>query len=249
MACDQRQVVVPRVKAWLSVVVTPLQYAVAWPGQALDYLKDYLTVQRQLVQAVHHWQDQRLLLEAQLQQVNALKLENQQLQSLLSSPMAEQQDRFLLAKVLQLATDAFNHEVMVNRGSQAGVKTGQAVLAAEGIVGQIIEVNPLAARVMLVSDSRSAVPVIDQRSQENFIVIGTGDPNSLSLMNVSSSADLQVGDRLLSSGMGGHFPAGFAVGVVTAIHPQAKSFAQIQVKPAVNLAKLQLVLIPFEVTP
>ncbi len=246
MVLDQKHFVVTRIKSVLQTMVTPLEYAVAYPGKAVVFVRDYLTIQHQLVHAEHRWQDQRLLLEAQVQQVNALKMQNQQLQTLLDSPVVEREDKFLLAKVVTLKNDAFSHEVLLNRGANSGLAIGQAVVAADGIAGQIIATNPLNARAMLVSDSRSAVPVVNERTQENFIVIGTGIADSLALMNVSSSADLKVGDRLMSSGMGGHFPAGFPVGIVALIDTNVKTFAKINVKPAVNLAKLQLVVLPIE---
>lgn len=246
MALDQKQILIPRVKSLLQTAVTPLEYAVAWPKSAIGFARDYLTYQHQLVAAEHEWQDQRLLLEVRLQKVNALKLQNEQLQSLLKSPVVEKEEKFLLAKIVTIKSDALSHEVLLNRGSRSGVVIGQAVAAAEGIAGQIIVVNNADSRAMLVNDNRSAVPVINERTQENFIVVGTGNADTLGLMNVSSSADLKVGDKLISSGMGGHFPAGFPVGSVASINSHAKTFAQIEVKPAVNLATLQLVVIPFE---
>lgn len=247
MALDQKKLFIPRVKSALELVVIPLEYAVVWPGQALATLRDYLMLQHQLVYAEHHWQDQRLLLEAQLQQVNALKIQNQQLQALLDSPVVEHQQDFLLAKVLSLKSDAFGHEILLDRGSRADITVGQAIIASEGIAGQIIDINPFNSRAILITDTRSAVPVVNQRSQENFIVVGTGAMDQLGLMNVSSSADLHVGDVLISSGMGGHFPAGYPVGVVTAIDSHTKALAGIHIKPAVALTKLRLVIIPFEV--
>ena len=246
MALDQKKIVIPGVKSVLQTAVTPLEYVVAWPKTAINFTRDYFTLQHQLVYAEHNWQEQRLLLEARLQQLNVLKIQNAQLQRLLDSPVVEKQEDFLLAKVITLKSDIASHEILLNQGARAGLQVGQAVAAAEGIVGQIIEVNALNARAMLVTDSRSAVPVFNERSQENFIVVGTGNADTLGLMNVSSSADLKVGDRLLSSGMGGHFPAGFPVGTVSLINAGAKNFVQIVVKPAVNLAKVQLVVIPFE---
>ncbi len=246
MVLDQKQIIVPRVKSVLQTMVTPFEYAVVAPSRAVAFVRDYLTIQQQLVTAEHSWQEQRLLLKAQVQQVNALKIQNQQLQTLLDSPVVTREDKFLLANIVQLKSDALSHEVLLNIGVHSGVMVGQAVVAAEGIAGQIVVVNSLNTRAMLVSDSRSAVPVINERTQENFIVVGTGLADSLALMNVSSSADLKVGDRLISSGMGGHFPAGFPVGTVAMIDTKVKTFAQITVRPAVNLAKLQLVVIPFE---
>lgn len=246
MALDQKRIVIPRVKSMLAVVVMPLEYAAAWPSQAISVTSHYLRWQHQLVNDNQHWQEQCLLLKAQLQQTRALTLENQHLHRLLASPVVTQQQPFLLAKILAFKTDGFSHELLLNRGASNQVSAGQAVVAAEGIVGQIIETTPFNTRVMLLTDTRSAIPVLNQRSQENAIVIGTGDDHVLSLMNVPSSADFKIGDLLVSSGMGGHYPAGFPVGTVSAIQTQAKDQAQIQVTPAVALTKLQWVIIPLD---
>lgn len=244
MALDQKRIVIPRVKSMLALVVMPLEYAAAWPSQAFFLAQDYFKLQRELVGDKRYWQSQSLLLKAQLQQMRALELENQHLKSLLGSSVVDRRQAFLLANILAFKTDGFSHELLLDRGASAKVSAGQAVVASDGIVGQVIEVNPFNAKAMLLTDTRSAIPVINQRSQENAIVIGIGEDQQLSLMNVSSSADFKVGDVLVSSGMGGHYPAGFAVGTVSAIQSQAKDLAQIQVKPAVALTRLQFVIIP-----
>lgn len=246
MALDQKRIVIPRVKSMLALVVMPLEYAAAWPSQAFFLAQDYLKLQRELVDDKHYWQNQSLLLNAQLQQTRALKLDNQHLKSLLGSPVVAHHQAFLLANILAFKTDGFSHELMLNQGASANVSAGQAVVASDGIVGQVIEVSPFNAKAMLLTDTRSAIPVINQRSQENAIVIGTGEDRLLSLMNVPSSADFKIGDVLVSSGMGGHYPAGFPVGTVSVIQSQAKDLAQIQVKPAVALTRLHFVIIPLD---
>jgi rod shape-determining protein MreC len=98
---------------------------------------------------------------------------------------------------------------------------------------------------MLLTDSRAAVPVLNQRTHENLIVTGTGNDATLQVLSVSSASDIKVGDVLLSSGMGGHYPVGYPVGVVQQVISKDGAASKIFVKPAASLNQLQLVLIVF----
>lgn len=245
MVLDHKKIAVPRIKTALQAAITPIEYVIILPERAFNFTKDYLTLQHELIHDKYHWQDQRLIMQAQLQQLNALKIQNQQLQALLKTTPVQQDQHYIVAKVISLNGDSFNHEYLLSHGSTDGVYDGQAVIAADGVIGQVIQVNPVNSRVMLLTDARSAVPVINQRTQENFIVIGTGDNSWLQLMNAPSGADLKPGDTLLSSGLGGHYPEGYPVGVIVKIsNSETNAIRKVWVKPAAALDKAQLVILP-----
>jgi rod shape-determining protein MreC len=143
MLGDHKHILVPKIKPVLGMMVAPLEEAVTMPERGFIYLRDYLTLQHELVHDKQHWQDQKLFMQAQLQQLNALKIQNQELQSLLKTEIVEQNQKYLLAKVVGINSDALTHQIILNRGSNLGVKSGQAVVAATGVVGQVVQVNPL----------------------------------------------------------------------------------------------------------
>lgn len=242
MAGDYRQIVVPKVKALLQVVIDPLQYVVTVPGRVYISARDYLTLQHELVHAKQHWQDQKLQLEVQVQQLNALKIQNQELQALLKTTPVQQNQKYILARVEKINMGGLSRQIIIDRGSNDGIEPGQAVISDQGIVGQVIQSNSLNSRVMLLTDSKAAIPALNQRTQENLIVTGTGK-DTLTVLDVSSTMDLKIGDVLLSSGMGGHYPSGSPVGTVVNVVHGNSNLSKVFVKPAANMNQFQAVLV------
>ncbi|MBS0570277.1 MAG: rod shape-determining protein MreC, partial [Proteobacteria bacterium] len=125
-----------------------------------------------------------------------------------------------------------------------GVRVGEAVLDAHGVMGQVVEVLPDTSTVMLITDPAHALPVKGERTGLRGIVRGNGTLDSLDLPNVPISADIKVGDKLVTSGLGGHFPAGFPVGTVRTIRNDTSGmFAIATVAPSAALDRSGEVLI------
>jgi rod shape-determining protein MreC len=137
-------------------------------------------------------------------------------------------------------------EVLINKGAEDMVFLGQPVLDSKGLFGQVVEVNRFNSRVLLISDERHSVPVQILRNNLRLIAQGTGLSQQLELLHVSSTADVEVGDRLLSSGLGNRFPVGYPVGLVTkVVHKPGKPFAEVMAKPNAQLRSSRLVLLVF----
>jgi rod shape-determining protein MreC len=121
---------------------------------------------------------------------------------------------------------------------------GQAILDAEGIVGQVFRVNPHTAEAILISDAEHAIPVQSNRSGVRTIAVGTGDPDTLSLPFVTVEADLRAGDLLLTTGIGGVFPPGYPVAEVTKVeHAATATFAKVEARPTARLDRVREVLL------
>ena len=132
--------------------------------------------------------------------------------------------------------DAFRQRILVDKGARDGVYVGQAVLDAGGVFGQVARVGQLTAEVILVSDAAHAIPVQVNRNGLRTIAVGTGDMGRLKLPYLPTSADVIVGDLLVTSGLGGGFPAGYPVGTVAEVkRDPAASLADVDVKPAAAL--------------
>jgi rod shape-determining protein MreC len=126
-----------------------------------------------------------------------------------------------LARVIGTDLGAYRYRLVINLGARDGVRPGQPVIDAHGLLGQVREVLPTTSVVMLVTDPEHAVPVVIERSGLRTIAYGARDGDQLTLPNLPLAADVRMGDRILTSGLGGRFPPGFPVGKVVAVAPAA----------------------------
>ena len=171
-----------------------------------------------------------------LQKLSELSAENTRLRGLLNTPLIID-GRMEIAEVIGTDADPLRHIIIINRGSSSQLRVGQTVLDDQGIMGQIINVYPHSSRVMLLSDKEHSLSVRLESSGMRAIVTGTGDLGRLKMEYVPTSANIKVGDKVYSSGLGQHFPAGYLVGTVSKVmRHNTGEFAQIDVKPAAQLA-------------
>ena len=244
MMLDHQTAAFVKVRVVLSNIVSPLQYIVNAPVGIVNWMTTSLSTQQYLLSENATLKAQQLLLQAQLQQLMALQNENSQLRQLMQSMPHTQGVKILIGKILAVDSDPFTQEVVLDQGSSDGVYVGQPVLDSTGVMGQIISVASLTSRMMLLSDSRSAIAVEDARNQVRAIAMGKGISGELYLGYVSQTTDIQVGDRLLSSGLDLRYPAGYPVGVVTKIsRDPSEPFMTIDVEPAAALDRSRLVLL------
>ncbi len=241
--CDQKRIFFPKIRPYLQMATVPIQYAILLPERGFSLIRDYFTLQHELIHDKKNWQGQKLVLQAKLQELNALKLQNQELESLLKTQPVQQNQHYLFARVISIKSEGTVRELLIDRGSNDGIAIGQAVIAADGIVGQVIQASPINSRIILLSDPKSAIPMTNQRTHDNLIAVGTGNNQSIELLNVMNNADIKVGDILLSSGIGGHYPAGYMVGTVGAIDFSGKNISKVYIKPSANLDRLHNVLV------
>jgi rod shape-determining protein MreC len=243
MVWEQRYARLAQLREPLAMLVVPLEHAVNLPFRFAAWLGLTMTDHQALVEQNNQLKAQQLLLRAQVQKFLALEKENAQLRALLQSA-ARTSDKVLVAQLLAIDSNPFVQEMILDKGSQAGVFVGQPVLDASGVMGQVVAVEQLTSRVMLITDNRSAVPVQILRSGLRAIVIGNGDTGQLSLIHMTQTADVQPGDILVSSGLGGHFPLGYPVGTVETIeHDPGRRFAGIAVQPSAELNRSRQVLL------
>jgi len=187
-----------------------------------------------------------MMAEAKLNQLSTVNEQNQRLKELLdvqhSLGIGVQ-----LAKIIDVDTDPFRHRLVLNVGANQGVGIGQAVIDAHGIMGQVVGLLPNTSTVMLITDPAHALPVMIERTGQRTIARGSGALDMLELPQIPVSADVKVGDRLISSGLGGHFPPGFPVGEIRAINNDVTGmFAAATAKPVAALDRSGDVLVVHE---
>ncbi len=243
MTVDHRQHHLNQVRSALSVVVYPLQYLVNFPVAAGDWVRENLATRRRLEEENASLRTQRLLLKAQLQKLSALEAENIRLRELLQSSF-KVGERVLIAEILSVDLDPYKHEILLNKGTLEHVYQGQPLLDADGIMGQVVQVGPLTATAMLITDPNSAIPVQVNRNGLRSIAFGTGAIDRLELPHLPNNADIRKGDLLVTSGLGRHFPPGYPVAVVTAVEQDpGQPFAQVSALPLAHLNQSREVLL------
>ena len=192
---------------------------------------------------------ENLVLQSKVQQLAALTIENVRLRELLNS-RALLEENVYVAEIISVSPDPQSDFVLLNKGKADGVFIGQAVIDANGLFGQVTEVTSSNSRVLLISDTRHAVPVQVNRNGVRMIAEGTGDYTELRLPHVALTTDIVVGDVLSTSGLGGVFPIGYPVARVTEVsHDPGQAFAIVKARPFASLDRTRHVLLLFEEKP
>jgi rod shape-determining protein MreC len=243
MMLDQRQQHLQRVRQALSVVVYPVRVLVDLPFRTWQSASVNLTQRSALIAENEQLKRERLETEFRLQRLAALETENERLRRLLDSTERVGL-RALVAEILSVDLNPYRQRFDLNRGLTDGVYEGQALLDAQGIVGQIVRVDAFTAEAVLITDADTAVPVSVNRNGLRTIAVGTGDSGRLRLPYLTNSADIKEGDLLVSSGIGGVFPAGYPVGRVVQVRLQPEqSFSEVIAEPASALDREREVLL------
>jgi len=230
MTLDHRQQFLGDIRSAISVLVYPIQALVSLPVSASGWLGENLSSRDNLVDESEKLRSQNIFLKAQMQKYISLEIENIRLRKLLDAS-ERVNDRVLAAELLSVDLDPFSHQVVVNKGSRHEIYDGQPVLDAEGVYGQVVHSMPLTSNVMLITDPAHALPVQVNRNGLRTIASGIGAMDKLELLHIPNNADVQVGDILVTSGLGGVFPSGYPVAEVVEFtpvvsQPYAKVFAQ-----------------------
>jgi rod shape-determining protein MreC len=230
-------------RAYLSLLITPLQWLVDVPGRVADDLSGVLVDRTTLLKENERLKAESLLLERKVQQMAALTAENLRLRELVDGK-ARVEDEVMLAELIGVNPDPFLHQVIINRGGEDSVYLGQAVLDAGGVIGQVVETSHYTSRVMMITDARHAIPVEINRNGLRAIALGKGVYDELELEHVPDTADVREGDLLISSGLGGRFPRGYPVAVVTGVvRDPGRPFSLVTATPTARLDKSRHLLL------
>lgn len=231
------------VRSGFSLLVTPLQYVVDYPVRVVGWVQSLVSTKKKLVNENVELRYKQTMLEAQLQNLLVLKEENSQLKELLSTA-SKAKMRSMAAQILAVDTSSSRQLVILNKGKRDGAYVGQPVLDAKGVMGQIIDVGLMTSTVMLISDSKCAVPVRNNRTGERAILMGTNNMSQLALVNLPKTSSVKQGDLLVTSGLGRRYPEGYPVGRVQDItNIPGDAFVKIDVNPIALLNRNRLVLL------
>jgi rod shape-determining protein MreC len=242
LVADARYDALGTVRQAIGTALFPLQRALLAPRELTAGLSRQVNGVSQLTDEVAQLRRREASNAQLLQQAQQTALENLQLRRLLG--MRERGiGASVVAEVLHETRDPFTRRLMVDRGQQHGVMPGQPVLDAEGVLGQVSRVLPLAAEVTLLTDRNQTLSVELRRNGVRAIAYGAGRGAALELRYLPAAIDIQDGDPVVTSGLDGVFPPGLPVGRVVAVSRGRASFTVARVEPAAAVERTRMLLI------
>lgn len=243
MVLDHRGGYLGLLRRTASALVEPAYRLAAFPADVARATRTAVTTQDRLAGENRELREQLLLAQARLNRLDTLVAQNARLKDLLDA----QKNLGLsvqFAHLVDVDLDPFRHRIVLDVGARQGIEVGQPVIDAHGVMGQVVEVLPNTAVAMLITDPTHAIPVVIERTGLRTIAYGSGAIDRLDLPNIPISADVRPGDRLLTSGLGGRFPAGFPVGEIrTVSNDRSGMFAAATARPAAALDRSGEVLL------
>lgn len=245
MVVDARFDYLKPVRSQLGLVLSPFYGIADFPVRAWEGVRDQFTSRSELLAENERLKAEQLLMQRRLQKLATLTEQNVRLRELLNSS-ALVDDKVLVGELIGVDPNPFTQRILIDKGEKDGVFQGQPVLDASGLMGQVVEVMPYTARVLLLTDTTHSIPVQVNRNGLRAIAVGTGNPERLELRYVADTADIKEGDLLVSSGLGQRFPAGYPVAVVKEVlHDTGGPFATIRAVPTAKMNRSRYVLLVF----
>jgi rod shape-determining protein MreC len=243
MVLDYRSGWLRSARSHAEVAVQPLWWLAGLPSKVGTGLREEAVTRTQLARDNERLRNALLIQAARNARLRTAAAENERLRGLLGSAERGRLD-VQLASILDIDLDPTRQRLLLDAGSNGGVQVGQVVIDAGGLMGQVVATTPTTASVLLLTDPDHAVPVAVARSGIRLVVYGGGRSDALHLADVPLSADVRAGDQLLTSGLGGRFPPGFAVGTVGTLRPDdSRAFLEADVVPAAQLDRGRDVLL------
>ncbi|EJD6538317.1 rod shape-determining protein MreC [Providencia rettgeri] len=232
-----------KIRTYLDTAVSPFYFLANGPRQFLDNISESFTSREQLQFENRALRQELLLKKADNLLLEQLKQENARLRELLGSPL-RQDEHMMVTQVISGANTPYRDQVVIDKGSNEGVYEGQPVISDKGVVGQVVGVSNFNSRVLLICDTTHALPVQVLRNDVRVIAAGSGCTDDIQLEPLPENTDIRIGDVLVTSGLGGRFPEGYPVAVVSAVkHDTQRAYTIISAKPSAELQRLRYLLL------
>jgi len=243
MVLDARFRYAESLRQVVALAVYPLQRIALAPVELLSAAGGYFTAQVSLMRENEALKTRHLRAANDLLTLEAVRAENAQLRRLLEARERVPR-KATLAEILYEARDPFSRKVIIDKGSQQGIQPGQAVIDDVGVIGQVTRAHPLLAEVTLVTDKDQRTPVQVLRNGLRAIVYGGGEGGTLELSYMTTNADIQADDVLVTSGIDATYPPGLPVARVSRIERDASySFAKITCVPTAGTDRHRQVIV------
>jgi len=247
MFADNRFGYLEQVRFVLGYVTTPIYWVADTPTRISFWIDDVLVSRSELIEENESLREQLLLSQRQLQLLESLASENSRLRALQDSAGSIEVE-VLPAEIINISPDPFSKRILINKGAGDGVYVGQALLDANGLMGQVDEVLPFTSWVLLITDSHHVTPVEVNRNGERALARGSRTGASeLELEFVTQTQDIAAGDLLVSSGMGQVYPKDYPVAVVTSVFQDpGQAYLEVKARPTAHVDSTRNVMLVFE---
>ncbi|PNH85807.1 rod shape-determining protein MreC [Vibrio diazotrophicus] len=243
MLADSRLGAFANVRYLLNSLVAPIQYAADLPRTMFNDFYSLFSTRDQLLSSNQNLKREVMTLKSELILLDQYREENQRLRKLLGSEFVRDEKK-VVTEVMAVDTSPYRHQVVIDKGRTDGVYEGQPVINEKGIVGQVTFVAAHNSRVLLLIDPNNAIPVQNIRNDIRVIASGNGQSDEIQLEHIPTSTDIDVGDMLVTSGLGGVYPEGYPVAYITDVDKDTRrEFASIKAKPVVDFDRLRYLLL------
>jgi len=246
MFADNRFGYLDQVRFVLGYVTTPIYWVADTPTRVSFWVDDVLVSRTDLIEENAYLQNQLRLSQQRLQRLESLTSENNLLRALQDSAQAVE-DAVLPAEIVNTSPDPFSKRILINKGARDGVFVGQALLDANGLMGQVDEVLPFRSWVLLITDFHHVTPIEVNRNGERALARGSRTGASeLELEFVTQTQDIAAGDLLVSSGMGQVYPKDYPVAEVTSVYQDpGQPYMQVKARPIAQIDSTRYVMLVF----
>ncbi|QWA11773.1 rod shape-determining protein MreC [Sodalis ligni] len=232
-----------QIRAYMDTAVSPFYFLANGPRKVLDNISQTLASRDQLELENHALRQELLLKNSEQLLLGQYRQENARLRELLGSPLRQDEQK-MVTQVISTSTDPYSDQVVIDKGVDNGVYVGQPVISDKGVVGQVVAAGKLTSRVLLICDASHALPIQVLRNDIRVIVAGNGCTEDLQLEHLPGNTDIRVGDVLVTSGLGGRFPEGYPVAVVSSVKVDTqRAYTVIQARPTAQLQRLRYLLL------
>lgn len=243
MVIDHRDNHLDAVRKAIGATVYPLRVIVDAPVSVWRWAGETTASRNDLQLENSRLNTERLLTQARLQRYAALEAENARLRAMLEA-RSRVRDQVRVAEIMSASSNPFRHVLVVDKGTNDRVYNGQTIVDANGVVGQIIAAGVLSSQGILISDPDHALPVEVNRNGLRTIAVGTGEFDRLDLPFLPNNADIEQGDLLVTSGLGGAFPAGYPVAIIDSVIVKPEEpFAVVTATPSAALNQIREVML------
>ncbi|MBU15767.1 MAG: rod shape-determining protein MreC [Gammaproteobacteria bacterium] len=246
MFADSRFGYLERVRYSLGYVTTPVYWVADIPTRISFWIDDVFVSRTDLLEENERLREDLLVAQRELQLLESLASENSRLLDLREATQVIAGE-VMPAEIINVSPDPYSKRILINKGSEDGVFLGQALLDAKGLMGQVDEVLPFSAWILLITDSHHITPVEVNRNGERSLARGSRSTASeLELEFVTQTQDMKAGDLLVSSGMGQVYPKNYPVAEVTSVYfDPGQDFATVKARPLAQLARTRHVMLVF----
>lgn len=227
----------------IAIAVYPLQSLVAMPSNLFVWINKNFSSREALTLENKILLNQQNINNTTLQRYQSLEQENSRLREILNAA-TRLEHKVEIARIISANINPYRHTIVINKGDKDGIHAGQVIVDTDGVMGQILYTNFLTSEAILISDADHALPVQINRNGLRTILLGSGSYTNLNAPYIPNNADIKIGDLLVTSGLGGKFPAGYPVGTINSIvRNPSEQFSNVTAKPIALLNQAREVML------